>query len=43
LLTLEVPKWRFLGQPQHFSPHPHPISDMPVDSRLGILCHVRTQ
>jgi hypothetical protein len=34
---------RFLGQPQHFSPHPHPISDMPVDSRIGIPCHVDTQ
>jgi hypothetical protein len=34
---------RFLGQPQHFSPHPQPISDMLVDSRIGILGHVHAQ
>jgi hypothetical protein len=32
-----------MGQPQHFSPHPHAISDMLIDSRIGILCHVHTQ
>jgi hypothetical protein len=26
---------RLQGQPQHFSPHPHPISDMLVDRRIG--------
>jgi hypothetical protein len=34
---------RFLAQPQHFSPHPHAISEMLVDSRIGNLCHVDTQ